>query len=327
MVKHGRCGVVLAVVLALSASVGLAQDTSKDEEIQDLKRRLEALEQKQQEQQARDAAAPGAAVVADPVEEKWYDKVHVGGGVRTEYRAMEETIGTSKKWTSDFNLDNARLYTGGKINDVFSVTLDAEFAAAPSVLDAICEAKIADTFHIWMGRMLPATDRSNSDGPFYISAWDFPFLSDGFNAAGKLADRDNGVTFWGDVSNFKYWAGIYEGADHGAPSVAIPTGDRLLYAARVQYNFLDPEPGYYLQSTYYGEKKILALGLVGNYQNGAVLKPAGGVTAMGNVEVDFLFEERISALADGTITVEVAYYYFGRHGVPEPPTGGGPVGP
>jgi hypothetical protein len=311
MVKHGWSTGVLAFVLALSARAGLAQDTSKDDEIQDLKRRLEALEK---QQQARDAQTPGAAIVSEPVEEKWYDKVHVGGGVRTEYRAMEVDFGSKTKYTSDFTLDSARLYTGGKINDWLSATLNAEFTAGgASVLDAIAQMKVMNELNIFMGRMLPATDRSNSDGPYYLNTWDFPFLSDGFNAAGRTGDRDTGVTVWGDVGNFKYWAGIYEGQDHGAPTATV--GDRLLYAARVQYNFFDAEPGYYLQSTYYGDKRILAIGLVANYQGGAVLTPTGGVTAYGNVAVDFLWEEKMAMLGDGVPFVEAAYYYFGRHGI------------
>lgn len=331
MQRLGWSGAVLTVIVALSARIGYAQDASKDDEIQDLKRRLEALEK---QQQAKDGTLPGAAVVSDPVEEKWYDRVHVGGGVRTEYRAEEVEVAPGKtKYTSDFNLDSGRLYTGGKINDWLSATLNAEFTAGStaggppfgkgSVLDAICQAKVANEFNIWMGRMLPATDRSNSDGPYYLNNWDFPFLSDGFNAAGTTGDRDTGLTFWGDIGNFKYWAGLYEGNDHGAPTATI--GDRLLYAARVQYNFFDPEPGYYLQSTYYGEKKILAIGLVANYQGGATVVPAGGFTSMGNVAVDFLWEEKLAFLADGTATVEAAYYYFGRHGISQAPTGGGPV--
>jgi hypothetical protein len=338
MQRSGWSGVVFAVVLALSARIGYAQDTSKDEEIQDLKRRLEALEKKQQ---AQESVLPGAAVVSDPVEEKWYDKVHVGGGVRTEYRAMEVDFGSKTKYTSDFTLDSGRLYTGGKINEWLSATLNAEFTVnhainglavggptvtgSPQVLDAICQAKIANEFNIWMGRMLPATDRSNSDGPYYLNTWDFPFLSDGFNTAGTTGDRDTGITFWGDVGNLKYWAGIYEGTDNGAPTAAV--GDRLLVAARIQYNFFDAEPGYYLQSTYYGEKRILAIGLVANYQGGATNVPTGGVTSMGNVAVDFLWEEKMAMLGDGVPFVEAAYYYFGRHGIGEPATGGGPVGP
>jgi hypothetical protein len=294
-------------MMALSARVGFAQETtSKDEEIQDLKRRLEILEK---DKQSKEAVTPGAALVTDPVEEKWYDKVHVGGGIRTEYRAAEVPIaGGTSKYTSDFAMDNARLYTGAKINDFLSVTLNAEFMATPAVLDAIAQMKISDALNIYTGRLLPATDRSNSDGPYYLSTWDFPFLSDSFNFAGKTGDRDDGVTVWGDVGNFKYWVGVYEGHDNGAPNARF--GDRLLYAARVQYNFLDAEPGYYLQSTYYGDKKILAVGLVANYQSNAAGTVAAPVDA-GNVALDFLFEDK---LGDLVLTTEAAFYYFGRHG-------------
>lgn len=306
MLRQGWSGVVLSVVMmALCSRVGLAQDAGKDEEIQDLKRRLDLLEK---DKQAREAAPSGGAVLSEPVEEKWYDKVHVGGGVRTEYRAQEVDFGTKTKYTSDFSLTSGRLYTGGKINEFLSATLNAEFSASPAVLDAIAQMKVCNEFNIFMGRMLPATDRSNSDGPYYLSTWDFPFLSDGFNSAGKLGDRDDGVTLWGDVGNFKYWVGVYEGNDKGAPSARF--GDRLLYAARVQYDFMDAESGYYLQSTYYGDKKVLAVGLVANYQGnaaGTIVNPEG----FGNVAVDFLWEDK---LGDGVATVEAAYYYFGRHG-------------
>ena len=310
MLRHGWSGVVAAVfMMALSARVGFAQQTTaKDEEIQDLKRRLEILEK---DKQAKEAVTPGAALVTDPVEEKWYDKVHVGGGVRTEYRAQEVPVaGGGSKYTSDFSTGSARLYTGGKINDVFSVTLNAEFTATPAVLDAIAQMKVSDAFNIFVGRMLPATDRSNSDGPYYLSTWDFPFLSDSFNATGKTGDRDDGLTFWGDVGKFKYWAGVYEGNDKGFPNARF--GDRLLYAARVQYDFMDAESGYYLSSTYYGDKKILAIGLVANYQSNAA-GTAGNPKDFGNVAVDFLWEDKF--LGDGVATVEAAYYYFGRDGV------------
>lgn len=166
MLRQGWSGAVMsAVMLLCSAGASFAQDdAARDEEIRDLKRRLELLEKK-------DAQAPaGGAIVADPVEEKWYDKVHVGGGVRTEYRAAEQDFGNKTKYSSDFTLDSARLYTGGKISEVFSATLNAEFTAnGASMLDAICQMKVTESFNIFVGRMLPATDRSNSDGPYYLS--------------------------------------------------------------------------------------------------------------------------------------------------------------
>src|SRR5579864_1011893 len=313
MQRQGWTRVVLSVVMtALFAKVGIAQDasqdSSKDEVIQDLKRRLELLEK---DKKARDAVTPGAAVTTDPVDEKWYDKVHVGGGIRTEYRAEEVPIGTHKKYTSDFNLDNARLYVGGKINDWLSATLDADFAAnGAGVLDAIAQAKFSNELNVYMGRLLPATDRSNFDGPFYLSSWDFPFLSDSFNnsSSGNVGDRDTGITIWGDVDHFKYWVGAYEGNGHGGPDARI--GDRLLYAARVQYDFFDTENGYYLQSTYYGDKRILAVGIVANYQGSAAATTANPKPS-GNACFDILWEDK---LGDGVATVEADYYYFGRHG-------------
>jgi hypothetical protein len=328
MRKHAWSGQLLCgVLLSLAASVAAAQEEpSQNEELQDLKRRLEILEKEKEARAAKDNALP-AATLMDPAEDKWWDKVKVGGGVRASFRSVTQGAPNGHNPSTDFALESGRLYTGGKITEWLSATLNAEFTAnhsvatpvsgtpgtlvtgSPQVLDAIAEFKIANEFHIFVGRMLPATDRSNSDGPYYLATWDFPFLSDGFNAAGQLGDRDDGVTLWGDVGNFKYWVGAYEGSQANN----TVGHDSLLYAARVQYDFMDAETGYYLTSTYYGDKKILALGLVANYQRLA----AGNVVAkpMGNVAVDFLWEQKLEALGGCTPTVELAYYYFGRHGM------------
>jgi len=311
------------------ARVASAQDEKpSNDEIQDLKRRLEILEKEKQAREAKENAPPGATLM-DPADDKWWDKVKVGGGVRTTFRSATQGAPNGHNPSETFALESGRLYTGGKITDWLSATLNAEFTAgataggppfgSASVLDAIAQIKVANEFNIFMGRMLPATDRSNSDGPYYLATWDFPFLSDGFNAAGKLGDRDDGITFWGDIGNYKYWAGVYEGNQNSAAGLR----DNLLYAARVQYDFMDAETGYYLTSTYYGEKKILALGLVANYQRLA----AGGAVnpkPMGNVAVDFLWEQKLEALGGGTPTVELAYYYFGRHGMNAGASGVGP---
>ena len=59
----------------------------------------------------------------------------------------------------------------------------------------------------------------------------------------------------------------------------------LIGAGRVQVNFWDPEPGYYLNSTYYGEKNILAIGLAGQTQ-----------AESGNAySADFLMERKVAA--------------------------------
>ncbi len=308
MLNRGWCGTLLSGVLfSLVARVATAQQTqAPGEEVQDLKRRLEILEKEKADRDAKNNATPTVQLM-DPAEDKWYDRVKVGGGVRASFRSVTHSAPDASNASADFALESGRLYTGGKITDFLSATLNAEFTSgAASVLDAIAQFKVSDEFNIFVGRMLPATDRSNSDGPYYLATWDFPFLSDGFNATGKLGDRDDGITLWGDVGHFKYWVGAYEGNEHAGAAVH----DNLLYAARVQYDFFDDEKGYYLTSTYYGDKKILAVGLVANYQGraaGTVANPVG----FGNICLDVLWEQKIG---DGVITVEADFYYFGRHG-------------
>lgn len=304
------CGLVLGAAARVASA---QEEPSRDEELNDLKRRLEILEN---EKKAK-AEMSGAFVALDPREEKWYDRVKVGGGVRTTFRTVTKSAPNGHNPSLDFTLESGRLYTGGKITDWLSATLNAEFTATGAdVLDAIAQIKVADEFNIFLGRMLPACDRSNSDGPYYLSTWDFPFLSDGFNAVGTLGDRDTGITFWGDIGHFKYWAGIYEGNEHAAAG----RRDDLMYAARIQYDFMDAESGYYLTSTYYGDKKVLAVGLVANYQTNAA-GTAALPMAYGNVAIDFLWEQKFDF---GTPNVELAYYYFGRHGFDAVVGGAGP---
>ncbi len=205
------------------------------------------------------------------------------------------------------DLDSGRLYTGGKITDTISATLNAEFTGGVSVLDAIAQFRFSDEFNIFVGRHLPACDRSDSDGPYYLIAWDYPELSVNFNPATNGFGRDDGVTLWGDVDKFKYWVGAYEGQD---PSPLANVSDHLLYALRVQYNLWDAEKGYYLSSTYHGEKSILALGLALNYQAG-VEGVAGDTKAALNVVIDALFEKKLEF---GTPTLEAAYYIYKRGG-------------
>ena len=296
--------VVLGVVMALSLArvAGAQEQTSKDQELETIKKRLEALEQ---ERNADKAATEDHG--AGLAEEKWYDRVKVGGGVRAAFRSMEDAAANGRNYSYDMDLDSGRLYTGGKITDTISATLNAEFTGGVSVLDAIAQFKFQDEFNIFVGRHLPACDRSDSDGPYYLIAWDYPELSVNFNPATNGFGRDDGVTFWGDVQNFKYWVGAYEGQDPGTPT---NVSDHLLYAFRVQYNFWDAEKGYYLSSTYHGEKSILALGMALNYQS-AVEGVAGDTKAALNFVIDALFEKKLEF---GTPTLEAAYYLYKRGG-------------
>jgi hypothetical protein len=56
-------------------------------------------------------------------------------------------------------------------------------------------------------------------------------------------------------------------------------GDKnVIWAGRLQFDFWDPENGYYLNSTYYGDKNLIALGVATQAQADAT----GSATAEHN---------------------------------------------
>ena len=72
-------------------------------------------------------------------------------------------------------------------------------------------------------------------------------------------------------------------------------------AARVQIDFWDPEDGYYLNGTYYGDKNLLAIG-------GATQVQSGNTATT----VDFLLERKLPN--GGVVTIESEYSNYNRLG-------------
>jgi hypothetical protein len=106
---------------------------------------------------------------------------------------------------------------------------------------------------------------------------------------------------WGDIGKgkFKYYVAALDLDD--APA-STP-----LYSARLAYDIIGAEPGFYGSSTYYGAQDILALGAAVQYQNR--WSPAGGPPP------DDVFEFNADVLAEfnigktGTVSAEGAYYH------------------
>ncbi len=67
-------------------------------------------------------------------------------------------------------------------------------------------------------------------------------------------------------------------AASGEPT--LPNGNgNLEFTMRTQISLLDPEPGYYKQGSYYGEKDLLVIGYAVQTQNSAVGNAANAQTA------------------------------------------------
>lgn len=222
----------------------------------------------------------------------------VGAGVQTSYDHDQPSGGTE---TDQFALNHLRLYFSGDITSFLSGMVNTEYNSSTNnlgVLDAVGEFHTSPMFNVWFGRFLPPSDRANLYGPFYSNEWGvysdgiqdgYPFVSQG---------RDNGIMYWGDfkagTAKIKASVGAFDGR--------TATGDNgVIWAGRVQVDFWDPENGYYLNGTYYGDKNLLAIGGATQVQSEKTA-----------TTVDFLMERKV--LNGGAVTVESEYSRYNMLG-------------
>ncbi|MFL5457702.1 MAG: hypothetical protein ACJ78X_14980 [Myxococcales bacterium] len=246
---------------------------------------------------ASDSKAPVVEAAAPPQKFVNYGVgLRVGGGANLEQN--NNTVGVT-------SLD-VRPYINGQIHPLlkFSGNLDLNTADASRirVLDAVAQFEPSQFFNIWFGRFLPPSDRANLSGPYYQNAWFYPDVVNGYPSI--YAGRDDGFALWGQTGGgkFKYQTGVFTTNSNTPAKQGIYTG-------RLTYNFLDPEPGYYNSSTYYGTKSVLAVGGSVQYQRNGVTNTATATTKdLLGFNFDVLFERPL--LGSDALTLEGSYYDF-----------------
>jgi hypothetical protein len=107
--------------------------------------------------------------------------------------------------------------------------------------------------------------------------------------------------YWGQFGKVKLSGGAFDGS-----SATGGADDTLLTAGRIQIDFWDPEPGYYLNGTFYGDKNILAIGAAGQLQG----------TDKKAWNVDFLLERKVTG--GGAFSVEAEYAKYDKLGGYDP---------
>ncbi len=266
------------------------------------------------------AVLPSNAQAGGTIKIGEHQSVSIGMGIKSSISLTEDGAPNSSSYGKDFSLENMRLYMSGQLLEDVAFEFNTDYESGGSehirVLDAVIKIAFNDLFNVWVGRFLPPSDRSNLDGPYYLNAWDFPFVQ---KYPAIFAGRDDGLAIWGQVGGgmFKYQFGVFDGT---GTSVTGPNqSDSLLYAGRLTLNLLDPEPGYYNSSTYYGGKDVFAIGLVAMSQENAV----GTTAAPGDFNgwnADLLLEKNLGGA--GTATLEGAYYDYDGDGKALAPTTG-----
>jgi len=173
--------------------------------------------------------------------------------------------------TDRFLLDSARLYVNGSVTKTIKFTFNTEYDGSGDVeiMDAVGQFVLSPKANIWVGRFLPPSDRANLYGPYYAHHWNV--YQDGVQDGYPLIfqGRANGAMYWGQFDKLKLSIGVFDGPTlaniGGAGNFGGDDGD-LLAAGRIHFDFWDAEDGYYLNSTYYGDKNLLAVGLAGQVQ-------------------------------------------------------------
>jgi hypothetical protein len=248
--------------------------------------------------------------------------ITIGAGMRVVAKIAEDSAPNGDS-SSNFDVENMRLYFGAKVTDQIKFTFNTDeiFGDGPvDVLDAIAQFEFDPMFNLWIGRMLTPADRIEMNGPFYALTWNQYtqplYASDQGGAAGTYG-RDDGMTVWGTSGKFQYAVGAFDGIEgYGNQE------DNVLFASRFAYNFLNMEanPAYYTSSTYHGGLgNIFTVGLSFQSQDGGV----GSVTKSGDFSgyaVDVLSETVVSG--GGVITLEAEYKDFESDYTPAT----GPVG-
>jgi hypothetical protein len=240
------------------------------------------------------ALAGAAAALADDA----LPAISVGAGMRTGFASSKADGGDS---SNDFNLDSVRLYVSGSVTNDIKFTFNTEYTGDSDnkveVMDAIARFEYSDEVNIWAGRFLPPSDRANLHGPYYANEWStfVDGVQDGY--ASVAVGRDDGVAYWGQFLNDMITASA------GLFSIPSSFGSgHVVEAERLQVDLWDPEKGYYVNGTYYGDKDILSLGIA-----------AQELRSKTAYSVDFLMEKKLGDVGMVSVQGEYAKYEFGGY--------------
>ena len=181
---------------------------------------------------------------------------------------------------------------------------------AVQIEDAIISFDFVDEFHLWAGHLLVPVDRANASGPFFMIPWNYPgFFAAGNGYVGAPAEgpsgRNNGAVIWGDIAGgkFSYFGGVF---DNGNFAGSATSSGSPLFSGKLRLALLDPEPGFWGNGSYFGDKDILSFD-VGFQVQGTQGLPDGSKT-YADINVDGLFEKKLGG--GSFFTAEAAYYHF-----------------
>lgn len=226
------------------------------------------------------------------------------------------------KYSNNLYLRRTRILLGGTLFGVFDYFLDTDYpnlflppsgtaaGGSTAYLKNTPGMNIQDAFGTWrifhdmvkvdFGYMLPPLIHNAVQGATTLYSWDYFNYAfqqgNQFGSSGNPIGRDLGIQARGLLvdGHLEYRAGLFQGRRDAPTTTEVGSRNFFRFAARVQLNLLDAEPGFFYQGTYLGTRKILSVGGAVDLQDsyrmygGDVfldlpIGPLGVVTAQGNL--------------------------------------------
>ena len=234
--------------------------------------------------------------------------ISIGGGLQTSF--LHRTSDDADA-SQHFRVNSLRMYLNGAATSKIKFMVNTDIAyggslGAPGpqdtgfqILDAVAQFEMSDTFNVWVGRFLPPSDRANLYGPFYAHHW--AVYADGVQDGYPFVFQGGTTAPPGGASSTR-------SSCRRARSTACPRPATRRSSGRAasRWDFWDAEPGYYLNSTYYGERNLLAIGLAGQTQ-----ADAGSAYS-----ADFLVERKVAG--GGAVSLEAEWARYDQLGGYDP---------
>ncbi len=258
--------------------------------------------------------------------------ITVGAILQPIFIATDKDLDGDGSWESeeDFQLRRGRFRLGVKANDWVGGFFQTEVGSPVDgtgldarVIDAYVTLAPRPWAQVYVGEHLAPANRQNITLSQALLAIDRPgnsyktltwgtrsvtrFATTTFEQCdagirGDVDVRDTGATLFGtgsasDQVHWKYYAGVYDG-------IQMEGSDKERFTGRLQLNLGDPEPGYYVNSTYLGEKKTLGMGVSVDQQDDVAECPVKGHFDYGYYTVDVFGELPVGV---GSVSIEAAY--------------------
>ena len=230
-------------------------------------------------------ASPMAATAGMKMKISEDTDIDLGFRVQSLFRATDNDGGNTGDSVEDFLVRRARFRLGGNVTQWVSFFLQTEAASESGtgldmrLIDAFATLNLHPLAKIYLGENMAPAGRQITTSSGGLMAMDRPNINSynltwglngriQFNTAtfpdgnvglnGQTNVRDEGATLFGkhsftDEVHVKYYVGVYDGIQEAG-------SDKERYTGRIQFNFFDPEPGYYNLSTYLGKKKTIGIG-------------------------------------------------------------------